>query len=142
MGRGDGAVIEQLPGFLAEIGKAQAVVDVADGPANFVCELLRCGLARAVFFACDEALEALGFFERANVFTLVVLDDLDFEDVLVGRRSHNGGQAGDAGYEGGAVAALAGDDFVLSRLPGANALAVEHSDDDRLNHAAAFQAFG
>ena len=64
-----------------------------------------------VLVALGQDAQPIGLFERAQVATLEILDEGQLHDLGVCGLPHDTGHFGQAGFHGGAVASLTGDDL-------------------------------
>jgi hypothetical protein len=120
------AGVEALPRLRTQREQLGARVDVAPALADHLAHLVGVDLLQL-----HQLLVALGLLELVQAFALQVLDQLDFEHLLVAERPHARRDVREAGRLGGDPAALAGDELVL----GEAAQRGERPHHHRLQHA-------
>lgn len=106
MADGNALLREPALNLLVEIEQPHAVRDGCAALADFLGDVL---LPQPKL--TSEAREGIGFFDRVEIFTLQVLDQREFEDVLIGRFANDHGRLGQTDLLRGTPAAFAGDQF-------------------------------
>ena len=109
-----------------EVQQAHAIGHGCATLANLLCDVF---LPQSKF--ASQPRKGPGFLDRVQILALQILDEREFEDILVGRFAHNDRRFGESDALRRAPAAFARDDFEAVAAP---------PDDQRLNDAVLFDA--